>query len=117
MITTMNITLGEKIRNLRLTAKRSLREQSKLLKVSMNSLYRWEHDMVIPRRDMLIRICECYDVTLECLLSATTMPSMVNETENKLLVLYRTLPNPVRYQVLGYVERVCVEEKRIEYHL
>jgi transcriptional regulator with XRE-family HTH domain len=109
------MSLGEKIRNLRLRAKRSLKEQSKLLRVSMNSLYRWEHDMVIPRRPMLERISDCYDVTMEWLLSDTTMPSLVNETESKLLGLYRTLPSPVRYKVLGYVERVCVEENRVEY--
>ncbi|MCL2221713.1 MAG: helix-turn-helix domain-containing protein [Oscillospiraceae bacterium] len=109
------MSLGEKIRSLRLRAKRSLKDQSKLLRVSMNSLYRWEHDLVIPRRPMLERIADGYDVTLDWLLSDSSMPSLVNETENKLLGLYRTLPSPVKYKVLGYVERVCVEEKGTGY--
>lgn len=81
----------------------------------MNSLYRWEHDLVIPRRQMLERIADYFDVTLEWLLSDASIPSLINETENKLLGLYRTLPSPVRYKVLGYVERVCVEEKVSDY--
>jgi len=109
------MSLGEKIRSLRLRSKRSLKDQSKLMRVSMNSLYRWEHDLVIPRRPMLERISDCYDVTIDWLLSDSTLPSLVNETENKLLGLYRTLPGPVRYKVLGYVERVCVEEKGADY--
>jgi len=110
------MNLGEKIRGLRLRTKRSLKEQSKILRVSMNSLYRWEHNLVIPRRPMLERISDCYEVSVEWLLSETTMPSLVNDTESKLLGLYRTLPGPVRYKVLGYVERLCVEEKRVGYH-
>ena len=112
----MKMSLGEKIRNLRLKTKRSLKEQSLLLRVSMNSLYRWEHNLVVPRRHMLERIAECYGVTIEWILSDTTVPSLVNETESTLLGLYRTLPSQVKYKVLGYVERMCVEEKGAEYN-
>ena len=110
------MTLGEKIRTLRIRSNRSLREQGSILRVSINSLYRWEHDMVIPRREMLTRISECYGVSLEWLVSDRSVPSLVNEAESKLLGLYRTLPTQVRYKVLGYVERVCVEEKGSDYY-
>ncbi|MCL2249432.1 MAG: helix-turn-helix domain-containing protein [Oscillospiraceae bacterium] len=113
----MYYTLGEKIRGLRLRDKRSLKDESLLLKVSMNSLYRWEHDLVVPRKPMLMRICEYHDVTMEWLESETTkMPSMIDEEENKLLGLYKKLPSPVKYKVLGYVERVCVEEAKFDYN-
>ena len=76
----MHYTLGEKIRGLRLRDKRSLKDESLLLRVSMNSLYRWEHDLVIPRKPMLMRICEYHDVTMEWLESDTTrIPSMIDE--------------------------------------
>jgi transcriptional regulator with XRE-family HTH domain len=113
----MYYTLGEKIRGLRLRDKRSLKDESLLLNVSMNSLYRWEHDLVIPRKPMLMRICEYHNVTMEWLVSeATKIPSMVDEEEDKLLGLYKRLPSPVKYKVLGYVERMCVEEAKGEYN-
>jgi len=112
----MYYTLGEKIRGLRLRDKRSLKDESLLLNVSMNSLYRWEHDLVIPRKPMLMRICEYHNVSLDWLVSeGATVPSLIDEEENKLLGLYKKLPSPVRYKVLGYVERVCVEEAKVEY--
>jgi len=110
------MNLGEKIRTLRLKTRRSLKDQSLMLGVSMNSLYRWEHDLVVPRRQMLERICNHYDVSVEWLLSDATVPSLVNEMEFKLLGLYRNLPSPVKYKVIGYVERMCVEEAGVDYN-
>ena len=104
------MSLGEKLRNLRLKTKKTLSEQSKILKVSMNSIYRWEHDMAVPRKPMLKVMADYYGVPLDWLLSESASASLVSEIEQKLLGMFRKLSDNSKYMVLGYVERMCVEE-------
>ena len=104
------MTLGEKLRNLRHKAKKTLHEQSKALGVSMNSIYRWEHDLAVPRKPMLRKMADHFAVPHEWLLSETAAASLVSDLEQKLLCMFRKLSDCSRYKVLGYVERVCVEE-------
>jgi len=104
------VSLGEKLRNLRLKAKKTLAEQSEILGVSMNSVYRWEHDLAVPRKPMLKEMASHYSVPLDWLLSESAAASLVSDTEQKLLCMFRQLPEKSRYKVLGYVERMCVEE-------
>jgi len=108
------MSLGEKLRNLRLKTKKTLSEQSKLLKVSMNSVYRWEHDLAMPRKPMLRTMADHYGVPLDWLLSESATASLISEIEQNLLGMFRKLPDNSRYKVLGYVERMCVEEYGIE---
>ena len=108
------MSLGEKLRNLRLKTKKTLSEQSKLLKVSMNSVYRWEHDLTVPRKAMLKTLADHYAVPLDWLLSEGSAASLVSEVEQNLLGMFRKLPDNSRYKVLGYVERMCVEEFDID---
>ena len=103
------MTLGEKLRNLRLKDKKTLYDQSKILNVSMNSVYRWEHDLAIPRKSMLKTMADHYMVSLDWLLSESTSASLVSDVEQKLLGMFRKLSDNSRYKVLGYVERMCVE--------
>jgi len=104
------MSLGEKLRSLRLKTKKTLREQSLILKVSMNSVYRWEHDITLPRKPMLRRMADYYGVPLDWLLMEGSSASLVSEVEQNLLGMYRKLPENNRYKVLGYVERMYVEE-------
>jgi len=104
------MSLGEKLRNLRLKTKKTLSEQSKILKVSMNSVYRWEHDLAVPRKPMLRTMADYYGVPLDWLLSESASASLVSEIEQNLLGMFRKLPDNARYKVLGYVERMYVEE-------
>ena len=104
------MSLGEKLRSLRLRSKKTLQEQSELLGVSMNSIYRWEHDLAVPRKPVLNAMAAHFDVPVEWLLSENTSASFVSDTEQKLLCMFRQLPDRSRYKVLGYVERMCVEE-------
>ena len=103
------MTLGEKLRNLRLKDRKTLHDQSRILKVSMNSIYRWEHDLAIPRKPMLKFIADHYGISLDWLLSESTAASLVTDVEQKLLGMFRKLSDNSRYKVLGYVERMCVE--------
>jgi len=110
------MSLGEKLRNLRLKTRKTLNEQSKILGVSMNSVYRWEHDLTIPRKSMLKIMADYYGVPLDWLLSESAAASLVSEVEQSLLGMFRKLPDNSRYKVLGYVERMCVEEYGAESH-
>ena len=104
------MSLGEKLRNLRLKTKKTLTEQSKILKVSMNSVYRWEHDLTVPRMPMLRKMADYYGVPLDWLMMEGTSASLVSEVEQDLLGMFRKLPDNNRYKILGYVERMYVEE-------
>jgi len=108
------VSLGEKLKNLRLKTKKTLYEQSQLLGVSMNSVYRWEHDLAIPRKSMLKTMADYYAVPLDWLLSEGASASLVSDNEQKLLGMFRKLSDNNRYKVLGYVEHMCVEEYRFD---
>jgi len=104
------MSLGEKLRSLRLKTKKTLTEQSRILKVSMNSVYRWEHDLTVPRMPMLRKMADYYGVPLDWLMLEGTSASLVSEVEQNLLGMFRKLPDNNRYKILGYVERMYVEE-------
>ena len=104
------MSLGEKLRNLRLKTKKTLTEQSRILKVSMNSVYRWEHDLSMPRKPMLRKMADYYGVPLDWLMLEGASASLVSEIEQNLLGMFRKLPDNNRYKILGYVERMYVEE-------
>ncbi|MCL2662814.1 MAG: helix-turn-helix domain-containing protein [Oscillospiraceae bacterium] len=104
------MSLGEKLRNLRLRTKKTLTEQSRILKVSINSVYRWEHDLAMPRKPTLRKMADYYGVPLDWLMMEGASSSIVSETEQNLLGMFRKLPDNNRYKILGYVERMYVEE-------
>jgi transcriptional regulator with XRE-family HTH domain len=106
----ITVSLGEKLRNLRHKTKMTLQEQSEIFGVSMNTIYRWEHDLAVPRKSMLKGMADHYSVPVEWLLSESAAASLVSETEQKLLGMFRKLSENSQYKVLGYVERMCVEE-------
>jgi len=103
------MSLGEKLRSLRLKTRKTLTEQSRILKVSMNSIYRWEHDLALPRKPMLRLMADYYGVPLDWLVAEGSSASLVSETELNLLGMYRKLSDSSRYKILGYVERMYVE--------
>ena len=104
------MTLGEKLRNLRLKDQKTLKEQSLLFGVSMNSIYRWERDLAVPRKPILQNMADYYCVSLDWIISEDTTATLISEVEIKLLSMFRKLTDGGRYKVLGYVERVCVED-------
>ena len=108
------MSLGEKLRSLRLKTKKTLYEQSLILGVSMNSVYRWEHNLAIPRKAMLRTMADYYAVPLDWLLSESASASLVSDNEQKLLGMFRKLSDNNRYKVLGYMEHMCVEEYRFD---
>ena len=110
------MSLGEKLKNLRLKTRKTLSEQSRILNVSMNSVYRWEHDLALPRKPILKMMADYYGVPIDWLLSDTSAASLISESEQMLISMFRKLPDNSRYKILGYVERMCVEESTTDYN-
>ena len=113
------MSIGEKLKNLRLMRKKTLREQSEVFGVSLNSVYRWEHDLTIPKRSILKKMAEYYEVPLVWLLqdggdeekfsNGDAYSQYESGDEVKLLKMYRSLSDNHKYKILGYVERIYVE--------
>ena len=114
------MTIGEKLRSLRVKTKKTLKEQSKLLGVSLNSVYRWEHDMTFPKKSTLRKIVDIYGVPLEWLLHddieednyeyASKSLRYEDSLEHQLLMMFVKLPEYKKHKVLGYIERMYVED-------
>ena len=119
---TIGVSVGNKLRDLRLKSGRTLKEQGEFLGVNNNSVYRWEHNLSIPREEVLKKISEIYGVSLEWLLSdtdrgtqlkhtyASTSDSETDDTEQQLLWLYRKLLDNSKNKIIGYVLRIFVED-------
>ena len=116
------MSIGDRLRNLRQKARKSLKTQSETFGVSINTIYRWEHNKATPRAGVLKKMAEHYNVPYEWLktgiISAENSPSNNNvencslpgDVEKELLSMFAKLSCASKYKVIGYVERVCVEE-------
>ena len=120
-------SIGTRLKKLRLSMKKTLAEESKNFNVCLNTVYRWEHDLCVPKKSTLIKIASYYDVPLEWLLygneNETNRISMAEEdnkcdgcilnpernTEQKILKMLRKLSNNSKYKIIGYIERMCIE--------
>ena len=113
----IEVSIGARIRSLRLDSKRTLKEQSEILGVSLNSVYRWEHDLVSPRKAVMEKMAGFYDVPFEWIASGRSANAAGSgggvyhdiNAEKQLLRMYSNLPSNSKYKILGYIERICVE--------
>lgn len=107
------MSIGEKLKDLRLSAKRTLKQQSEIFGVTLNTVYRWEHDLTKPRKPTLMQIAGFYDVTVEYLSDKDSKEKpkskQTPEIEQQLLMMFQKLPVDKKYKVLGYVERIFLE--------
>ena len=113
------MSVGNRLRTLRQKTKRTLKEQSELFGVSLNSVYRWEHDLAAPKKSLLRKMADFYDVPYEWLLHGSvaeeTLEDVVSMSEassieKQLLRMFKNLSSNNRYKVLGYVERICIQD-------
>lgn len=111
--------IGSRLRSLRLKTKRTLKEQSELFGVSLNSVYRWEHDLASPKKSLLRKMAEVYDVQYEWLLHGNVIEEKsdnvlsiteASNAEKQLIKMFKNLSTNNRYKVLGYVERICIQD-------
>jgi len=100
------MSLGEKLKYLRLKAKTTLSKQGKILKVSMNSVYRWEHDIAVPRVSMLKKIAAYYGVPADWLMSDIAARSIGYASENKLLEVFRRLSEKNKNRLIIIAQRL-----------
>jgi len=98
------LTFGCKLRELRKKTKMTLQEFGEVLGVSVNSVYRWEHDKSYPRKYMLEAMAKYYNVTIEWLLSDNTVASLVSKDEDELLNRLRKIPKDDINKVRGYLD-------------
>lgn len=118
------MSTGEKLKYLRMRTKKTLKEQSEILGVSLNSVYRWEHDLTAPKKSTLKKIVELYGVSLEWLLHESDDDDIIDRMcnsshsgarpddnlEPQLLRMFRKLPENNKHKILGYIERMCLED-------
>ena len=104
------MTIGKTLKNLREEMRNTLKEQSEIFDVSLNTVFRWEHDLSVPRNSMLKKISEYYGVTPEWLLGETTPwkdhvnAPYQNYQELQFLSMFRMLPEKTRSRLIKCVE-------------
>ena len=104
------MSLGNKLRNLRLNAKNTLKEQSDIFGVSVNSVYRWEHNLTIPRKTTLKAISDYYNIPIDWLLLENADSLQENNIERQIMNMFKQLSYGNKYKVLGYVEHIIISE-------
>ena len=112
------MSVGKRLKDLRVKTKRTLKEQGETFNVSLNTVYRWEHDLARPRKSALAKIAVHYEVPLEWLLYGKNIDSQTdgdeisfleNNIEKQLFRMYRKLSDSNKFKILGYVERIYIE--------
>ena len=114
------MSVGKRLRNMRQNMDLTLKELSAELGVSLNSVYRWEHDLAVPRKDALKKMADIYQVPTKWLLYGVTVEegNVVahpdDRFEQNLLRICRRLSENSKYKILGYAERIWVEDMKEE---
>ena len=106
------MSIGEKLKNLRLEMNKTLNEQSKALGVSINTIYRWENDITVPKKNNLVKLAEFYNKPIDRLFFGNAFEKPVQteaEIEQRLLETFRKLPVNNKYRVLGYIDCMRAE--------
>ena len=110
------MSTGNRMYTLRCKKNMTLKEVSAELGVSLNSVYRWEHNLAMPRKETLNKMAELYQVPVKWLLYGVTVeegnsaPAQDEKFEQNLLRICRKLSENSRYKILGYAERIWVED-------
>jgi transcriptional regulator with XRE-family HTH domain len=105
------MSLGERLKSLRLKEKRTLESQSDLCGVKLNTVFRWEHDRAIPKEAELKKIAELHGVpiswlTQDCDIKYRTEHDVINK---QLFSMFDKLSYGQKHKILGYIERVYIE--------
>ena len=119
------MNVGEKLKYMREKNKKTLRELSGILDVSLNTIYRWEHSLAMPRKSTLRKVAAFYGVSLEEITQDRESENEFNEhigvgypsvsassdriLERELLSMFSKLQDCSKHRVLGYVERIYIE--------
>ena len=114
------MSMGKRLHGLRKSLNMTLKEVSANINVSLNSVYRWEHDLATPRKPALTKLSNFYQVSPKWLIYGVGMDegngvcNTDDVFEQNLLRICRNLPENSRYKILGYAERIWVEDMKEE---
>ena len=109
------MSTGEKLKYLRTRMKKTLDEQSRVFGVSLNSVYRWEHDLSRPRKNMFKKLADYYGVSLSWLFENSSgdelmgVPFVESDAIQKIVAILKELPETKKNRILGYAERIYEE--------
>ena len=110
------MSIGETLRRLRVNMGRTLVEQSDALGVTANTISRWENGVVEPRKSTLRKLSNLYNVPIYRLIDGTagdcddSHKSREITIEQQILIKLEKLSESERYQLLGYIECLCVKK-------
>ena len=99
------MSLGKRLKYLRWKTGNTLSDYSKIFKVSVNTIYRWENDLAVPRKPALKKIADFNKIPVETLLSENTYDSVASDVEKELLAMFREMSENDRYLVLTFMKR------------
>ena len=112
--------MGRKLRNLRIKSRKSLKDISEALGVSVNTVCRWEHDLSEPRKASLAKLAGFYGVSISFLLSdggyeegipyINDLSCRNENVDEQISGLVDKLPAVKKFQVLGYTELMYSQE-------
>jgi len=115
------LSIGERLKKLRLSTKKTLKEVSEILGISLNTVYRWEHDLCTPRKSVIKKMADFYGVQSEWILTGEGQQDSadydgraftpVTDVEQKILKMIRRLPESKKHSIIGYIDRIYMEEQ------
>jgi len=105
-------TYGDKLREMRIRSRLTLDQVAKGLEVSLNTVYRWEHNLAFPRKSKREALARYYSIPMNVLESSSFEITAVNEVEPELLGWFRQLSQTNKYKVIGYIERLVLESSQ-----
>jgi len=113
-------TFGTRLRELRENNNLSQLEMANSISCSRKSLSNYELGMREPDFDMLIRICDFFNITIDFLLGRTDIPKRYKEMDidsktEKLLYYFDKLPEQYKDDVIRYTKFNMLEAKEKEY--
>jgi len=111
--------IGERLKTLRMRMKKTLKEESIIFNVSLNTIYRWENNLNMPRKSVLKKLAEYYNVSVDWLIHGDIMnetndynvliPEIEQSVNREILSMIRQLSAPKKHIILGYMQRICEE--------
>jgi len=116
----MEMSLGDRIRYLRKSKKLTLAELATILGRSINSIYRWEHDLAIPKKSAIEAITKYFKISQEWLLSGGAIILQYEKTSHEkdisieelaLIRGYRRLRPSDKATIQGFIWDLATTER------
>lgn len=90
----------------------TMKDVAKLLNTSDKNIWAWENDIAKPGADMLIKLGDLYEVSVDALLNRTWISDSIyarmkiTKEEEELLISFRKLSKTKQGKVLGYIDAI-----------